>query len=104
VTEERKTTNTYFQQLGLNTNDPIQMNFIRGLLTTIITEHFRCRYTWEQIVQGPSKSRLKKTHAAHGTEIKYDDLFYEQFAELLAKFYLHGVSSISYQPQVIKIR
>jgi AcrR family transcriptional regulator len=99
VAEERTMTTPYFREFGLNTDDSIQMNFIRGLLTTIITEHFRCRYTWEHVMQRAGTSQVMKNYLEHDTEIKYDDHFYEQFAELLTKFYVYGVSAISHQLQ-----
>jgi len=86
--------NQFFKQLGLDTDDSVQMGVLRGVLSAIIENHFQSLYAMEHVVEGTDKSEQTKEFLAEVSEPEYDDFFYEQYSEMLTKFYLRGVSGI----------
>lgn len=91
----RETTMKAFTQLGLDTDDLVQMSVARGLLTSVISSHFQGKYVWDQITQAPGQSEHTKEYVKREPRVKNDDAFYEQYSKKLADFYLHGLSSIA---------
>lgn len=90
-----KQTERFFIQLGLDTNNQIQMSVFRGILTTIILSHFQSRYVWENIKQAPDQSEDTLKCIKQNPAPEYNDAFYEQYSEMLTNLYLHGLSSIT---------
>jgi AcrR family transcriptional regulator len=69
-----------FSDIGLDINDIVQVSIFNGFLANIILTHFRSRYAWEQ--------------ATRRTIHEFDDAFYDQYAEMLTRFYFSGVRGL----------
>jgi AcrR family transcriptional regulator len=95
VKTKRRGAEEFFARLGLDTSDKVTMGVIRGVITTIIGEHFQHRHVWEHIV----KSQITKDPSLKETTCTYDDTYYEQFAEVLARLYFYGVCGLKNEKQ-----
>lgn len=99
VVDYRERLNKFFNQLGFDTSDAIQMNFIRGLLTTIVESHFTHKFFYERIIEACARSKSLKANEVPESALDYNDAFYENFTEMLTHFYLHGVTGITIRQQ-----
>ncbi len=95
VCGRRKATDEQFTRLGLDTDDVIQMNVIRGAITAIVASHFESRYVWDHVKCAPIEPGSEVEEALQLCCPEYDDAFYEQYSKMLADLYLHGLSSIT---------
>jgi AcrR family transcriptional regulator len=95
VATKQKGTFDFFARLGLDTKDIAVVSAIRGVLTTLIGEHFQFRHVWEHILKSQGRKKCAEEHDLRGKVPEFDDAYYEKYAEALAVFYLHGVSGLS---------
>ncbi len=98
VIENRASLNWLFSEMGLDIKDGIKMAVVRSFLTNIIYGHFEGKYSWDLIINAPQKPKLlpQLEEINEGCCISEDD-FYRQYADALAKFYIHGIKSIAAQ-------
>ncbi|TKJ39097.1 hypothetical protein CEE37_11800 [candidate division LCP-89 bacterium B3_LCP] len=66
------------QQFGINDDDPVQIVAIGPSLIAIILTHFRFRPVQEKVFN-----------------VKFDDEFYEKFADTVATLFLHGINGVA---------
>lgn len=96
ITDNRAALNRLFREMGLDTANGLQMSVVRSFLTNIIYGHFEQKYAWDQIVKAPAKPKLlPELEELNGVRGMSEDAFYQQYAEMLARFYLHGMQSIA---------
>ncbi len=95
VAERRSGTNEFFKKLGLDTGDVIKMSVVRGLLTSIVGDHFQFRHTQENVLRLPGKSGYARAPFLEETKIDLNDEYYRQYSEILMRIYLYGVKNIS---------
>ncbi|UCG93099.1 MAG: TetR/AcrR family transcriptional regulator [candidate division WOR-3 bacterium] len=93
--EYREKVNKFFSQIGLDTSDATQMNFVHGLLTTIVESHFTRRFFYEHIIGTGTLAKSREANVLPEPALDYDDAFYENFTEMLTNFYMHGVTGIA---------
>jgi AcrR family transcriptional regulator len=88
----------FFENVGGNFNDPVQMGVLSGFLSNIILAHFENKYVWEQVKKTVGESR-KIEEKTFDEQLKTccidEDDYYNKYAETLAKIYFHGVPSIT---------
>jgi len=60
VTSRRKQVNEHFVKLGLDTSDCTTMRVMRGVISTIISTHFRTKYAWEHTKKIMLQAGFKK--------------------------------------------
>ena len=96
VTENRAALNWLFSEMGLDIKDGIKMAVVRSFLTNIIFGHFEGKYSWDLIINAPTKPKLlpKLEEINEGCCTSEDD-FYQQYADTLAEFYINGIKSIA---------
>ncbi len=70
----------FFDDLGLDLHDFVQGVSLGGIMHIVVLNHFRALYDWSVI----DKKILER----------FNDKFYEQYIEILAQFYLHGVTGV----------
>lgn len=99
IAAKRKGAVEFFARLGLDTSDDVVMSIVRGLLTTLIGEHFQFRHVWEKILKSREQKTLAKKHKLRETMLSFDDAYYERYAEVMAQFYFHGVGGLSKKKQ-----
>ncbi len=95
VAAKRKGTNKFFCQLGVDMTDVVTRSVIRGVLTTLIGDHFQFRYIWEHILKSPEQTRFAKEHKMKVPMLKFDDNYYKNYAEKLATLYFHGLYGLA---------
>ena len=97
VTSRRKQVNEHFVKLGLDTSDCTTMTVMRGVISTIISSHFRTKYAWEHTKRSCCKldSKKIKEFVEEETALELNDEFYKKYAEILTNFYLHGLDGIT---------
>jgi AcrR family transcriptional regulator len=88
----------FFEKVGGDYNDPVQMGVISGFLSNIILAHFEDKYVWEQVKKTVGETR-KIEEKTFDEQVKQccenEDDYYNKYAETLAKIYFHGVPSIT---------
>jgi len=87
----------FFENLGGDYNDPVQMGVLSGLLSNIILAHFENKYVWDRVKKmvGESKKIEEKTFEERIMQCcENEDEYYNKYAKMLAKLYFHGVPSI----------
>ncbi len=87
----------FFEKLGGDYNDPVQMGVLSGLLSNIILAHFENKYVWDRVKKtiGESKKIEEKTFEEKVKQCcENEDEYYNKYAKMLAKLYFHGVPSI----------
>lgn len=84
----------FFARLGLDTEDVVVMSVVRGLVTTLIGEHFQFRHVWEHILKSQGRKKCAEEHHLNETMLTFDDQYYEKYAETLATFYFNGLSGL----------
>lgn len=89
----------FFGRLGLDTSDEVTMGVIRGVITTLIGEHFQHRHVWEHILKSQTAVQHMKDKSLKETTCTYDDTYYAKFAEALARLYFHGVGGLKSKKQ-----
>lgn len=94
VSAKRKGAIDFFGRLGLDTSDMILMSVIRGLLTTLIADHFQTRYVWEHILKSPEQVQFVKEHSLAEVMLKFDDAYYKGFTDILHTLYFFGLKGI----------
>lgn len=99
VCGRRKATDEHFTRLDLDTNDVIQMHVIRGVITAIVSSHFESRYVWDHVKRAPIEPGSDVEEALQQCCPQYDDAFYEQYSQMVADLYLHGLSGITAKNQ-----
>lgn len=97
--EYREKVNKFFSQIGLDTSDTTQMNFVHGLLTTIVESHFTRRFFYEHIIGTDTPAKSREADVLPETTLDYNDAFYANFIEMLTNFYMHGVTGIASKKQ-----
>jgi len=95
VAARRRGLNEHFARLDLDTEDPVQMSVVRGLLTTLIAAHFEARFAWEQMFKSSQHVRLLEKQLLHEPEVEFDDEYYRRYAEMLSNLYLYGVTGMA---------
>jgi AcrR family transcriptional regulator len=92
----RSTLNEYFRYIGMDLEDPVMMRVVRGFLTINLYTHFQARYCWEHRMK-KSAARMHKLEKKlmPEPETKFDDRFYERYAELFARMYMNGVNGLA---------
>jgi AcrR family transcriptional regulator len=87
----------FFETVGGNYNDPVQMGVLSGFLSNIILAHFENKYVWKQVKKTVGETR-KLEEKTFEEEIQQccesEDDYYNKYAETLAQIYFHGVPSI----------
>jgi len=94
ITAKHKGSVDFFGKLGLDLTDMVTGTVIRGVLTTLIGDHFQFRYIWEHILKSPEQAQFVKEHMATVPTLQFDDTFYRKYSEILATLYFHGVYGI----------
>ena len=88
----------FFEKVGGNFDDPVQMGVLSGFLSNIILAHFENKYVWEQVKKAVGESR-KIEEKTFDEQVKMccvdEDDYYNKYAETLAKIYFHGVPSVT---------
>jgi len=95
VSNGRDVVNRFFTQVGLDVNNNLLMSMIRGAISTLLIEHFHSRYMWEKVYKVPCKTIVAKAPKLTECDVEYNDAYYEEYAEVLARFYLDGVRGLS---------
>ena len=95
VATKRKGTVEFFARLGLDTSDVVVMSVVRGLLSTLIGEHFHFRHVWEHILKSQEQIAFAKKHKLKETMLSFDDAYYERYGEALAQLYFNGVCGLA---------
>lgn len=94
----RESMKWFFENVGGDFNDPIQMGVLSGFLSNIILAHFENKYVWDQVKKTVGDTR-KIEEKTFEEEIKQccdsEDDYYDKYAETLVKIYFHGVPSIT---------
>ena len=99
VATKRQGAFDFFARLGLDTDDVIVMSVVRGLITTLIGEHFQFRHVWEHILKSQGRKKCAEEHHLHETKFTFDDQYYEHYAETLATFYFNGLRGLRQEKQ-----
>lgn len=94
VTARHKGAVDFFGKLGLDLTDMVTGSVIRGVLTTLIGDHFQFRYIWEYILKSPEQAQFVKEHVTAVPTLQFDDTFYTRYSEILATLYFDGVHGI----------
>ncbi len=94
VAAKHKGTLEFFCKLGIDMKDAVTRNAIRGMLTTLIGDHFQFRYVWNHILKSPAQAKFARKQNIQVDMLKFDDTFYKQYGEVLAAFYLHGLQGV----------
>ena len=102
ATDNRKVTAGLFEQLGVDMDDTVQSNVVRGLLTAIVQSHFRFRHAWKHMVEAATRSGQTWERITEEPAEKLDDAFYEKYSDMLSELYLHGLTSITSKKQPTK--
>jgi hypothetical protein len=95
---KRDTMKWFFEKVGGDFDDPVQMGVLSGFLSNIILAHFENKYVWELVKKtvGETRKIEEKTFDEQVKQCCVDeDDYYNKYAETLAKIYFHGVPSIS---------
>lgn len=95
VTAKHKGAVDFFGKLGLDLTDMVTGSVIRGVLTTLIADHFQFRYIWEHILKSPEQAQFVKEHTTTVPTLQFDDAFYKKYSEVLATLYFHGVHGVA---------
>jgi AcrR family transcriptional regulator len=100
VKSRRKQMDAHFEKLGLDTQDKVTMTVMRGLITAIISYHFLSKYAWEYTKEA-RKTEEKEIEEFVNQETTYvmDEEFYEQYIQILKKFYLTGLYGLTGKPE-----
>ena len=95
---KRDTMKWFFEKVGGNYDDPVQMGVLSGFLSNIILAHFENKYVWELVKKSVGETR-KIEEKTFDEQIKQccvdEDDYYNKYAETLARIYFHGVPSIT---------
>jgi len=91
---KRKGAVDFFARLGIDTDDVVVTSVLRGLLTTLIGEHFQSRHIWEHILKSPEQKKYTEEHKLQEITLTYDDAYYEKYADALATLYFEGVCGL----------
>ncbi len=94
ITAKHKGAVDFFGKLGLDLTDMVTGSVIRGVLTTLIGDHFQSRYIWEHILKSPEQAQYVKEHMKTVPTLQYGDTFYKRYSEILATLYFDGVHGI----------
>jgi len=88
----------FFESVGGDYSNPVQMGVLSGFLSNIILAHFENKYVWARVKKtvGETRKLEEKTFEEGIMECcKNEDDYYNKYAETLAKIYFHGVPSIT---------
>lgn len=89
----------FFEKLGVDVEDPVQMSIIGGFLGNMTYNHFEGKYIWSYVSDDIKKSKeMKESVAAKSTPKPCDyneDEFYEKYVEKLTNMYMCGVSAVT---------
>jgi AcrR family transcriptional regulator len=91
----RPMVDSYFADLGLDPKDQPTMALFRGFLTRAILIHFQDRLAWEDQLKRRPKLREIEEREFGLTQPRYDDQFYEEFAQVLERFYVQGACAVA---------
>ena len=91
----RPLVNNYFRDLGLDPADRPTMAVFRGFLTRMILMHFQSRLQWEEQVRRQPRLKQLEERELGECEDRCDDAFYEGFAQVLERFYIHGARAVA---------
>ena len=89
----------FFCKLGVDMEDMVTASVIRGMLTTLIADHFQFRYVWEHILRSPAQAQFVKKHNMKVAMLQFDDTYYRKYGEVLSAFYLHGLRGVAKKQQ-----
>lgn len=96
VSAHREKMDRHFTEMGLDTEDVVQMNVIRGVVTTLVLAHFQHEYMWENIKHSAGKSETARKIIRKDTKMNCSiDDYYEKYAEGLTTLYLYGVHGLT---------
>ena len=89
----------FFEKLGVDLEDPIQMSVIGGFLGNMVFNHFEGKYIWSNVSDEVKKSKeIMDTVAAKSVPKSCDyteEEFYDKYIEKLTNMYLCGVSAVT---------
>lgn len=89
---------SFFEKLGVDLEDPIQMSVIGGFLGNMTFNHFESKYIWSNVSEEVKKSKEMMETVAAKSALKCCDLtedqFYEKYVEKLTNMYMCGVSAV----------
>ncbi|MFO7652151.1 MAG: TetR/AcrR family transcriptional regulator [bacterium] len=85
----------YFNDLGLDPAHRPVMAVFRGFLTKMVLMHFQERFAWEEQLKRRPKLREIEEREFGKSDDRYDDAFYEQYAQVLERFYLQGACAVA---------
>lgn len=96
ISAHRQKMDKHFTELGLDKDDIVQMNVVRGAVTTLILAHFQSVYIIENIKQSHEKTKAHQQIIEHDTHLECcSDEFYEKYAEALTTMYLYGIQGLA---------
>jgi AcrR family transcriptional regulator len=89
----------FFEKLGVDLEDPIQMSVIGGFLGNMVFNHFEGKYIWSNVSDEVKKSKeMMDTIAAKSVPKCCDyteEEFYEKYVEKLTNMYICGVGAVT---------
>jgi hypothetical protein len=89
----------FFEKIGVDLEDPVQMSVIGGFLGNTTFNHFEGKYIWNNVSDEVKKLKeMKESVAAKSTPKPCDyneEEFYEKYIEKLTNMYLYGVSAVT---------
>ncbi|MBS4015094.1 MAG: TetR/AcrR family transcriptional regulator [Candidatus Latescibacteria bacterium] len=89
----------FFEKLGVDVEDPVQMSIIGGFLGNMTYNHFEGKYIWSNVSDEVKKTKEMLETVAAKSEPKCcnitEDEFYERYVEKLTNMYMCGVSAVT---------
>jgi hypothetical protein len=89
----------FFEKLGVDVEDPVQMSVIGGFLGNMTYNHFEGKYIWSNVSDDVRKSKeMMETVAAKSAPKCCDyteDEFYEKYVEKLTNMYMCAVGAVT---------
>lgn len=89
----------FFERLGVNLEDPVQMSIVGGFLGNMTFNHFEGKYIWSNVSEDVKKTKEMTESVVAKSSPKDSDLsedkFYEKYVEKLTEMYLRGVAAVT---------
>ncbi len=93
----------FFERLGVDLDDPVQMSVIGGFLGNATFNHFEGKYIWANASESVKQSKELKETVTETVAAKSmpkacqmsEDEFYEKYIEKLTNMYMCGVGAVT---------
>jgi len=91
----RNDANSWFEILGLDTDDVVLNSVLRDFLGKIVSGFFRARYCCDRLAEEPDASDHVREHFKHDDHaVPFDEAFIEKYVDYLTRVYLYGITDL----------